>query len=341
MIIGKYLIEESVYNILIKLRGDIKNGKLSRIDLKSDQIKVTCPVHKGGHELHPSCVIYGINTEKPNWYCFTCGKHGDFVSFVEECLETDYNGAKEWLLENFNSSYIIEGDEVSPIWNTTFSDSEQSVEYIDEEKFFRDLQSYHPYMSERGLTDETIKKFELKYDPLDQTIVFPIRDKNGGLISFTKRSVNSKKFHIAKSFKKENLYLLYNILQEQPESIGICEGQFSALMAYQYGLPSVALIGAGTTEAQMEVINSLPINHFVLLYDGDDAGRKGAAKFKKLVKKSAWVDDIILPEGKDPADLSKEEFWNYVNNNDKIQAELKNKKLFEKLKLLKGALNGN
>ena len=52
------------------------------------------------------------------------------------------------------------------------------------------------------------------------------------------------------------------------------------------------------------------------MYDNDEAGRKGANKFKKLIRKDVFITDIIMPKGKDVADCSKEEFWDILRNND-------------------------
>ena len=311
MIIDNYVITEPIYNILLKVRSELRNGKLRFIEQKGDQIKVTCPVHKGGGESHASCVIYGVNDDRPNWFCFACEEHGDFVSFVAKCFDSDYRYAKDWLLENYGDVFLVNSR--LELEDIDLSKETDDKKYLDE-SFLANLQNYHPYMTKRGLSDEIIEKFELKYDPLDQTIVFPIRDQKGNLVSFTKRSVNTKKFYIPKDFKKENIYLLYNILSEGITDIGVCEGQFSALTAWQYGVPSVALMGAGTTEAQMGVLNSIPVKRFRLLYDGDSAGRKGAERFKKLVRKDIFVDDIILPDGKDVNDLTKEEFDRLLND---------------------------
>jgi DNA primase len=71
----------------------------------------------------------------------------------------------------------------------------------------------------------------------------------------------------------------------------------------------VALLGAGTSDSQMDVLNSTPIRTYILLYDNDKAGRHGAERFKKLVRKDVFVVDILLPEGRDVNDLNQQEFY--------------------------------
>ena len=68
---------------------------------------------------------------------------------------------------------------------------------------------------------------------------------------------------------------------------------------------------------QMNELNHSPIFHYILMYDNDEAGRKGANRFKKLIRDDVLVDDIIMPYGKDVADLSKEEFLKLLKSLDK------------------------
>ncbi len=78
-------------------------------------------------------------------------------------------------------------------------------------------------------------------------------------------------------------------------------------------MPAIALYGAGTTKGQIDILNNSSIKHFILMYDNDQAGRKGAEKFKKLISKNKFVTDIIMPYGKDLNDLSKKEFIDLLN----------------------------
>ena len=169
-------------------------------------------------------------------------------------------------------------------------------------------------MTKRGLTDEIISKFDLKYDPLTKSIVFPVRDLKGNIIFLMKRSTEGKKFYIDKDADKSIPYLLYNIVKDNIKEVVVCEGQFDALKSWTFGKPAIALIGAGTSKEQMATLNKLDVVHYILMYDGDDAGRKGAERFKKFINKRCFVDDIIMPPGRDVGSLTKEEFDNLVYN---------------------------
>ena len=170
-------------------------------------------------------------------------------------------------------------------------------------------------MEQRHISKEIANKFEVKYCPEKECLVFPIRDKNGDIISATTRSVKNKTFHLGKN-REKTIYLLNECLKEKCNQVVVCEGQIDALVSWSYGVPAIALFGSGTTEKQMEELNKTDIMHYILMYDNDSAGRKGANRFKKMIKKSVFVTDIIMPINKDVADCSKEEFLDILRKNN-------------------------
>ena len=304
LIVNNYYIDADPREILEKLRSELKNGKLSRINYKTDNIQVTCPDHKGGMESRPSCFI-NLDPDKAPYlwvHCFTCGANYDFVEFVAHCFECQIGQAKRWLIDNFGSGFIKRDLQIDDI-----KIEKEKEEYLDE-SILNEFSNYHPYMTQRKLTEDIIKKFEIKYDSEYQAIVFPIRDLKGNLVGLSRRSVKGKRFWLPKNFDKSNIYLLYNIINENIKDVIVVESQLNALTAWGYGYPSIALFGVGTTDDQMKVLNNSGIKRFRLMYDSDSAGRKGAERFKKLIRKDVFVDDIILPIGKDVNDLTKEEF---------------------------------
>lgn len=311
LILDSYLIDEPIINILTKLRGELTNGKLAFIEQKNDYVRVTCPDHKSGLERHASCSVYcGDGDLQYGYYnCLTCGSKGNLRLFVAKCFDKPYEFGKQWLIENFGHIYVTSKISLEEI---DLTKEKKEKDYLDE-SILDGFSDYHPYMTKRGLSDEIIKKFELKYDPEYRAIVFPVRHIDGKLAFLTRRSTEGKKFYIDKGADKSVIYLLYNILKDNIKEVIVCEGQFNRLTSWQYGYPRIALLGAGTTEEQVEVLNKTGIKHYILAYDNDPAGKKGANRFKKFIRKDVFVDEITMPEGKDINDLTKEEFERLLN----------------------------
>ena len=308
LIINNYLINAPIVDILTTCREQLTNGKLMEIKPNGDYVSVTCPEHSNGQERHTSCSVYcGDGTLQYGWaHCFTCGLSCPLPAFIGKCFNKTENWGKQWLLENFGYTYL--GNKSLNISDITLGDD--SKKYLDE-SILLEFSDYHPYMTQRHLTDEVIKKYEIKYDPTTKCIVFPVRDLQGRLVGLTRRSTVGKKFIIDKGFSKENIYLLYNNMNER--EVYVVESQINALTLEGWGYHAIALFGAGTTKEQMNVLNHTQIRHFILCYDNDEAGKKGASNFKRMIRGDAFVDEIIMPEGKDVNDLTKEEFEEILN----------------------------
>ena len=310
LVINNYIISAPLIEILQRVKSELTNGKLDIVEVKGEQIRVTCPVHKDGKENKPSAYIYIGDSEVPygSWHCFTCGSSGNFANFIAHCFDKPNAWARQWLIKNFGEAFSETTLDLQRI------ELEKPKIKVYDDSILNQFESYHPYMTQRGLTDEIIAKFEIKYDSLTKSIVFPVRDLKGNIIYLTKRSIEGKKFYIEKDVDKSIPYLLYNIVKDNIKEVVVCEGQFDALKSWTFGKPAIAMIGAGTPKEQMATLNKLDILHYILCYDNDSAGRKGAERFKSMINKRCFVDDIIMPKGRDVGDLTKEEFDKLVYN---------------------------
>lgn len=319
LVLDNHIIKKDIKAILSAARNKITNGKLASINFKGDEVSVTCPFHKEGKESKPSCGIYVGDDSKLPWgtfNCFTCGEKGSLVSFLAGVFETSEYVAKEWLKSNFTES-VTDTAEVEIDGAISFdarSNPRDKNTFMDE-GILETFQSWHPYIEERHISKDIAKEFEIKYDPETRTIVFPVRDERGRLIFLTRRSVEGKRFYIDSNATK-CIYLLDEAIKNNYDQLIVVESQINALVSYSYGFPAVALFGAGTTDDQLKILNRTNIMHYILMYDNDEAGRKGAYKFKSGIKKSVFVTDIVMPKGKDVADCSKEEFLNILKNNN-------------------------
>ena len=311
LILDNYVIEAPIQTILTKLKFELKNGKLKDMYDKGNDIVCTCPNHKGGKENHPSCFVYTNKNDKNIVYgtahCFTCGESWSLPRFVNLCSDGLFDG-KQWLIDNFGillDEREIELEEIN-------LNKKQEV-YLDE-SILDTFENYHPYMEKRKLIPEVCNYFKIKYDNNSQSLVFPVWDIKGRLKFLTRRSVNNKLLYIDKNADKEhNIYLLNEIVKQDYKTVAVCESQLDALRLWCMGIPAVALFGAGTTNIQMETLNKTGVRHWLLCYDSDDAGEKGRNRFKKLVRKDVFVDDIYLPIGKDINDLTDQEVINYFS----------------------------
>lgn len=316
--IDNHIISKDIKGILSLAKGEINTGKLGEVCYKGNEVSVTCPFHSDGMERKPSCFIYVGDDEELPWgtfHCFACGEKGSLIKFLSGVFDSNEYYVKSWLKRNFTERIDTIGDidiEGSISFNRVKLDT---LTYMNE-SILNKFQKWHPYIEQRHISPDIAKRFDVGYDPLTESIVFPVRDKSGKLLFLTRRSVREKIFHIDPSASKV-VYLLDEVFKNNYKEVIVVESQINALVSYSYGFPAVALFGAGTTDNQMDELNHSPIFHYILMYDNDEAGRKGANRFKKLIRKDVLVDDILMPYGKDVADLSKEEFLKLLKSLDK------------------------
>ncbi len=307
IIVNNIPLNETLMNILLDVQSQLTNGKLKDIIDGGEDIRITCPFHNDGREKTASCFV---RKDDALFHCFGCGEKGGIGKLIASCMNISYKDAEAWLINKYGSDISSEVISLEPI---RLNEIELDNDLIDE-SILSTLESYHPYMKQRKISDEIIKKYELKYDPKDQSIVFPVRNELGQLVGLTRRNVNYKRFELWK-FRNKPVYLLYDILRNNIRHVVVCEGQIDALVSWSYGVPAIALFGAGTTDYQLNLLRKSGIISYVLMYDNDEAGRRGAERFKKYMK-GAFITDIIMPKGIDVAACEKSQFYDILIKNN-------------------------
>ncbi len=312
--VGNYTIEESVYNILLKVKRELTNGKLSKIEKKAGQVVISCPYHS---ESIPSCYV----NEDGIWHCFSCQESGKLPKLIGECFDADEKYGKQWLVSNYVGDVLVEHKE-NLFDDNLFEDKKE--EFLDE-SILDKYEDWHPYLDKRHLDKDICRLFKVKYDAEKEMIVFPVWDEHNRLYMLTRRSVNDKTFHIDYN-KEKPVYLLNYIIKKGIPEVTVCESQINALTCYGFGYPAIAMFGTGT-DYQYKILNKSGIRFYHLAFDGDDAGRKATKKFIDNIT-NAFIDVIMIPEHKDVNDLTQEEFDNLevLSSSDWLEKYCKNKK---------------
>lgn len=163
------------------------------------------------------------------------------------------------------------------------------------------------------------------YDRFRGRIMFPLFDAGGKVIAFSGRFfekvegqkddggepakyVNSPETPI---FKKSRV--LYGLDKaknfiRKADCVLLVEGQFDVIMSHQSGLPfAVASSGTAITEEHLSLLSRYS-KRLVLALDGDAAGIRAGLKSALMALKMGF--DVKIPnfkDGKDPADLAKED----------------------------------
>lgn len=141
----------------IKQRLDVAEvvGSYIKLDKAGLNFKAVCPFH---NEKTPS---FYVSPPKNIWHCFSCGAGGDIFSFVMEIEKVEFNEALKILAKRAGVELKNENPK-------TRSERERALSIMEDAKNFYKSELYKNsevlnYLKERGLTDETIKEFELGY----------------------------------------------------------------------------------------------------------------------------------------------------------------------------------
>ncbi len=322
--IGNKSIDVSVYDILIRLRQDLANQgifKLHTIKNNGDNIQITCPFHSNGNEKRPSAGVRATEkcgTEVGAVNCFACGYKAQLPKFISNCFNVNDNGefGTIWLETNYATDEIYERPKLELDKRT----KPTPRQYVSENEL-ESYRYYHPYMYKRKLTNDIISKFDVGYDKdfileinqggkitqkhMGECLTFPTNDEFGNCLFITRRGIHNKFFHYPHNVDKP----VYGLdkLPQGCKSVIVCESIINALTCYVYGYPAIALLGTGTIK-QYEILKKSGIREYLLGFDGDTAGEKGANKFIENLSGFAQIKKLSIPNGKDINDLTKEEF---------------------------------
>lgn len=315
------IIQSDTQSVLDMLKFDLAQHGVDRFHIfrnNGENIQTNCPFHKNGQERKPS---FGVNGEIDKCHCFSCGWAGTIEEMISELYGYQDKGkfGKRWLIKRFNTieietrPNIMEGfnernnrlnvrninrlDNLNnnPVDNTYISDEE-----LDKYRYI------HPYMYERGLTDEIIERFDIGYDRERKEITFPIRDIEGRCVFVAGRSVESKFFRLPKGIDKP-IYCADKFRAGTYRTAYITESFLNCLTCWKYNKPAMAMIGTGN-QKQYEILNKLPVREYILAFDPDEAGRKATERFRKSVH-GKIIKELVYTDNRDINDLQ-EEFLN-------------------------------
>ena len=176
-------------------------------------------------------------------------------------------------------------------------------------RFALKLDTAHPYLKERGLSDETIERFGLGFcskGVMAGRIAIPIHDEAGNLVAYAGRwpgdngwPEGEDRYKFPQGFHKSRvLFNLHNTLDE--EHLIIVEGYWSVFRLQQLGYAAVALMGRSLSPEQEELILKRGPDRLTLLLDADQPGRTATAEILPRLASRHFVYVPALPDDASP-----------------------------------------
>ena len=183
-------------------------------------------------------------------------------------------------------------------------------------------------------------------DRFNSRIIFPINNIGGDTIAFGGRIIRESK--LAKYinspetefYKKGNI--IFNLdkaknLRSKTNEVLIVEGYMDVASVYASGIKNViSNSGTAITERQISLIWKF-FDDPIICLDGDESGQKAALRIAEklfpLINEKNKIYFSVIPDGKDPDDLikqnGKDEFLKLLKKKEIIQSFIWNNKLSE------------
>lgn len=177
------------------------------------------------------------------------------------------------------------------------------------------LERDHPYLASRAIDPETAEKFDIGYCKAGfqkGRVAIRLHDPEGNPLGYGGRWAEDEppedtpRYLLPKHFPKE--HVLYNAhrLPADCEEVVLVESYWSVFRLNALGVPAVSTMGWALSEEHCAILRRRGIGAVVVLFDGDDAGRKGSeAAVKQLVQSFfVWapaVEDGFKPHKSDEA----------------------------------------
>lgn len=263
----------------------------------TDSLNGPCPIHKGS-----SPTQFRASLSKNIWNCFSkCACGGNALDFIVKMENVSIHAAALKAIEWFNlDPEQVSGDrdesaateEAKPtpkpaVRKFTAPAAEQGVPNAPLKFRLDKLEREHPYLTERGLTPETIMDFGIGFcskGMMEGRIAIPIHNVKGEVVAYAGRfpveepPEGTPKYKLPPGFRKSQELFNADRAFKEPGALVIVEGFFDTMKLHQHGCKKVvALMGATMSATQEEIVRQHTDrqSHLIVMLDENEAGRAG------------------------------------------------------------------
>ena len=258
------------------------------MDLLEDQGKIesrgegyyVCPFCNSGDKKNYTAAFHIDGTR---FNCFSCTEHGDIFDLVAhmENLSSDWKKHYNRTLKIMRP--YLDGDKSTKSREEYIPEFTIPVDYTEYLHKCHENVAQTDYFINRGLSKETIDRFNLGYDPEKNLVTIPYNPDCKGYVDRVLWDGNSKYYkHSNEIF---NVNILYEVginawLSGNSDYVFICEGQIDAMSFMEIGLNAIGLGGVNEVSKLVQKLKEKPsAKKLVLALDNDKAGRRATGKF--------------------------------------------------------------
>jgi DNA primase len=176
------------------------------------------------------------------------------------------------------------------------------------------------YLASRGFETETLRHFEVGYDPAKDMIVVPIHDKDGNPIGVNGRSIEGKRFKLTRRIPRNQILFNMHRAKQAGGTAIFCESQFDVMRINQAGYPNaVCALGSHISAEQAGLLQRY-FDRVIIMTDADEAGRKAGHTLSAMLRgmRVEWAiydwGEVYPHDAKDAGDMEDDEIAHCIDN---------------------------
>ena len=257
---------------------------------------VFCEYHNNYHTASAE-----VDKESGLFYCFSCQSTTDLPHLVMKASGMTY----------FEALRLIGEEDYDIAALVAKNTEDREIEGFDQSIIDRLHSSVwgvgSEYFHSRHINDQSIIRFELGYSDKQSMVTVPVHSPEGVLWGFVGRSIEGKRFKNNRGLNKSlTLFNLHRVWTSP--RVFVVESSFDAIRLDQVGIPSVATLGAGISNEQIEILKR-SFDDIVIIPDNDEAGE---SMYRKLLKLVPYAQVLPLSGVKDVGELSDDDLTSLV-----------------------------
>ena len=320
----------------MKYSQDALNEMASKVDLLTYMERTVDFTKHSGNTHYCLCPFHdedtpslAVNEDEQFWHCFGCGKSGSIYTWIQLTEHLSFPQAVQKVAEltNYDINEYVESESLNffkTLSKLKKTDKEVPLRVpldMDKDYIQRFKDEVPQEWIDEGISPETMKKYEIRIDPMSNRIVYPVKDNDDNLIGVKGRTrfKNFKELKIMKYMNYHRLGVLdfYQCMQQARDSINssgeiiIVEGIKSVMKLDQWGFHNtVSAETSKLNEYQIELLIRMKVRDVVIAFDKDvEMGKiKDCVKLLKRFANVYVVYDRwrLLQDKDSPCDRGKE-----------------------------------
>lgn len=247
---------------------------------------------------------------KLQWNCFRCGSSGRLDYEKKNVLDTLKGLKLGKVLDDYEE---IENDEYNMV-------------YLPKNPIVKGSEGYN-YLINRGINDEKIEYYGLREgkDTYAKRIIIPNKFFGANWVDvFQARDYTGKKqpkYLNPSGIDKSKI--VFNLHRQKVgcDQLIVTEGAITAICG---GKNCVGVYGCHPSKSQLNQIINYKPKELICCLDNDEAGMNGLKQMLidiKNLKYDGILSYVIMPQGKDAADLGEKVFQEYIKKNKRLYIE--------------------